>query len=271
MTQSGGVVLNATNGIMSNNILNRCTSLIAIDSQAGENSINNNEIKWDTNTSAGRYDGTNKTGIKLTSANSCDGNTVKRSDIGIDNFVSNIDLVGNKINDAITSGIQIGNDTNVTITGGSIFVGKSGAAGISQTSGNGDGIFIDPQISFVVSGGAVKYSGLGSNVNGVASVTYTAGDNNDYAISGYVNTIRATANASGSAITGIADGYNNRKLTITNISANTLTLENEDTASTAANRILTGTGAAVTLAQNDTAMLYYDDVSDRWRVSSVQA
>lgn len=271
MTQSGGVILNATNGIMSNNVLNRCTALIAIDSQAGENSINNNEIKWDTNTSAGRYDGTNKTGIKLTSANSCDGNSVKRSDIGIDNSVSNMDLVGNKINDAITAGIQYGSVTNLTITGGSIFVGKSGAAGILQTSGNGTGVFIDPAISFVVSGGAVKYSGLGNDVNGVDTITYGAGDNNDWAIEDYANTIRATANASGSAITGIASGYNNRKVTITNISANTLTIENEDTASTAANRILTGTGVAVSLAQNDTANLYYDAVSDRWRVSSVQS
>lgn len=268
-TASGGIILDGNNGVCSGNILNNTTTIVGIDSRGGENAIDNNDIRWATNTSAAAFDGTNKTAIKLTTATSCSENTIKRTDIGIRCDTSNLDLSGNKVNDAVTSGIELGNVTNVTVTGGSIFVGKTGAAGITQASGNGDGIFIDPNISLVVTGSAVKYSGLGSNVNGFKSSTLTAGDNDDFDAELYSKTLRITANASGSALTGIADGHPGREMLVVNISANTLTLENEDTASTAVNRITSGTGAAITLDQNDTATLIYDDISSRWRILSV--
>ena len=48
--------------------------------------------------------------------------------------------------------------------------------------------------------------------------------------------------------------------------AHALTLEHEDTASSTENRIITATGAAISLAANDMAELIYDEVSARWRV-----
>ncbi len=93
-----------------------------------------------------------------------------------------------------------------------------------------------------------------------------AGDNDDYAIGAVVDFLRLAADGAGSALTGLDSGRVARRLVIVNISANTLTLEHEDTASSANNRIITATGAAITLAQNDMAELIYDDTSSRWRV-----
>lgn len=97
-------------------------------------------------------------------------------------------------------------------------------------------------------------------------VALGAGDNNDYAIGAVVNLLRLSADAGASAITGFADGRAGRRLVVVNITANTLTLEHEDAASSAENRIISATGAAITLVQNDVAELYYDEVSARWRV-----
>ena len=90
------------------------------------------------------------------------------------------------------------------------------------------------------------------------------GDNNNFGI-GVADFLRLSANAGGSAITGIQDGRSGRRFVIVNL-ANTLTLEHEDAASSANNRIITATGAAISLAVNDMAELIYDETSARWRV-----
>ncbi|MEE8607963.1 MAG: hypothetical protein V3S55_10170 [Nitrospiraceae bacterium] len=92
------------------------------------------------------------------------------------------------------------------------------------------------------------------------------GDNNNYAI-GVSDFLRLSANGGGSAITGLDSGRSGRRLVIVNL-VNTLTLEHEDAASTAENRIITATGAAISLAANDMAELIYDEISARWRVKS---
>lgn len=93
-----------------------------------------------------------------------------------------------------------------------------------------------------------------------------SGDNNDFAIGSVVDLLRLTADAGASAITGIDSGRGGRRIVLVSISANTLTLEHEDAASVATNRIITPTAAAITLVLNDVAELIYDEVSARWRV-----
>jgi len=51
-----------------------------------------------------------------------------------------------------------------------------------------------------------------------------------------------------------------------NVGSNTITFANENGGSTAAYRILTGSGLPVNVGQNDTSRLWYDKVSSRWRV-----
>jgi len=67
------------------------------------------------------------------------------------------------------------------------------------------------------------------------------------------------------AITGIANGLDGRFLVLVNVGSNAITLKNEDAGSSAANRIITGIGATVTLDADDTAELIYDSTTSRWR------
>lgn len=58
-----------------------------------------------------------------------------------------------------------------------------------------------------------------------------------------------------------------KRLIIVSVGAGSVVLNDQDANSTAANRIITGTSAAVTLtAGTGWAVLIYDDVTDRWRV-----
>ncbi len=95
-------------------------------------------------------------------------------------------------------------------------------------------------------------------------VALASGDSNNVDVN-VADLVRFSANAGGSAVTGLAGGYPSRRIVLVNL-ANTLTLEHEDTASSASNRIISATGAAISLAANDMAELIYDEVGARWRV-----
>lgn len=101
---------------------------------------------------------------------------------------------------------------------------------------------------------------------GTNSPAQITGDQNDYAPGNY-RTLRLSTDASRN-ITGIAGGVANRELRIVNAGAQDIVLQDQNTGSTAANRIITGTGADITLAAGDIALLWYDDTTDRWRVES---
>jgi hypothetical protein len=58
-------------------------------------------------------------------------------------------------------------------------------------------------------------------------------------------------------------------LHVINLGGN-LTLSNESTASVAANRIITGTGANVTVTSDGGATLVYDQTTARWRIIGSQ-
>jgi hypothetical protein len=78
-------------------------------------------------------------------------------------------------------------------------------------------------------------------------------------------TIRCTGVAP--TVTGLATGTSGRRLFVTAIGG-PLVLANESASSVVANRIVTGTGADVTLAQGASAILTYDASSQRWRLTS---
>jgi hypothetical protein len=71
-------------------------------------------------------------------------------------------------------------------------------------------------------------------------------------------------------ITGIANGVDGRRITLVNVGTNDIVLKNNDAGSTAANRLLTGTGADVTLGADDSAELIYDATTSRWRFTSIK-
>lgn len=109
-------------------------------------------------------------------------------------------------------------------------------------------------------------------VNGTQALQFgsdwstTTATQNDVAIN-TASAVRYTG-AGSATFTGIAAGNAGQILYLTNAatSTNTLTLNNQDAGSAAANRIITGTGAALTMANNSSVVLQYDGAASRWRV-----
>lgn len=79
------------------------------------------------------------------------------------------------------------------------------------------------------------------------------------------NIVRLT-NASLTSFSGIPAGVSGQLLIVENKTGNTLSVFNEDTGVTAANRILTGTSANVSMGPDSTFLFAYDATSSRWMV-----
>lgn len=73
-------------------------------------------------------------------------------------------------------------------------------------------------------------------------------------------------NGSLASIRSIVSAARVQTLIITNDTAASFTIKNEDTGATAANRIITGTGADMSLALGASLVLIYDTNDSRWRV-----
>lgn len=67
-------------------------------------------------------------------------------------------------------------------------------------------------------------------------------------------------------ITGFVAEATGSPMFIANVGAFNLVIANESASSTAANRVITGTGADVTLNPDDSAIFLYDGASARWRM-----
>lgn len=65
---------------------------------------------------------------------------------------------------------------------------------------------------------------------------------------------------------GISGGSAGRIIVIVNASGTTISVKNEDATPSAANKIITGTAADLTLADTASVVLQYDGTSSRWRV-----
>jgi hypothetical protein len=93
----------------------------------------------------------------------------------------------------------------------------------------------------------------------------TADQNDYFPTSGAVRAWRLTSDAARN-VTGIAGGQANMRRQIINVGANNIVLQNQNVGSTAANRVITGTGADITIAPDDVVNLWYDGTTARWRV-----
>ena len=94
-------------------------------------------------------------------------------------------------------------------------------------------------------------------------------DQNDYVGAEGTATSRSTvwriSSDAARNITGIGNPLQGRVLTLINVGAQNIVIQNQNALSTAANRVITGTGADVTLAADDTMDLWYDSTTARWR------
>ena len=93
----------------------------------------------------------------------------------------------------------------------------------------------------------------------------TTGSQNDVAI-GMTSAVRYNGAAT-ATFTGIAAGANGQILYLHNPSNYTLTLSNQSLSSAAANRIVTGTGADLSVPANTSVSLQYDGTAALWRVT----
>lgn len=108
------------------------------------------------------------------------------------------------------------------------------------------------------------------HLSGVISPVIAA-DQDDWNPTGLASAriIRVDGGGAARAITGIV-AQSGALVTLIAIGANAIDLFNESAGSSAANRIITATGATVSLATDDNATLWYDPTTSRWRIIAVQ-
>lgn len=106
----------------------------------------------------------------------------------------------------------------------------------------------------------------GAITSAAASPAQITADQNDYAITLAV-VHRLTTDAARN-ITGFVAGADLRPLEIWNVGSQNIVLQNQNAGSAAANRIITGTGADITVVPDDVVRLRYDAATARWRVGS---
>jgi len=136
------------------------------------------------------------------------------------------------------------------------------------------GVTITDRQSLFVIGGRSRHASA-MQYNPINPAALSSGNNNDWAglLTGSANNgMRHWARISGDAVTSVITGIDSTaaqdgdSFELTNISANTINITNQDAASAAANRIITGTGATYVLAADETVIVRYDATTARWRL-----
>jgi fibronectin-binding autotransporter adhesin len=155
-------------------------------------------------------------------------------------------------NNALAQTISIGNST--------------GATTVNVTAGSGG---INLQSASTVSSN-LTVTNAGSLYLQKATDYSTTGTSNDVNF-GTASLVRLTG-ASAQTITGISGGADGRVLVIVNAGSNAATISNNSSSSTtAADHILTGTAADLTLNADASITLVYDAGASRWRIAGAAA
>jgi len=110
----------------------------------------------------------------------------------------------------------------------------------------------------ILGGGEFTPSQITSNQNNFST---TNTDENS------IGVLRLSSDAS-RTITGLASGEQGRFIYLFNVGSFDIVLANQSVSSSASNRIITGTGASLTMEADDVSFLYYDSTTSRWRIVS---
>lgn len=160
--------------------------------------------------------------------------------------------------------VDVTSNTVNGLTAGSVVV--AGASG--EVSEDNAGLFFDTTDNELGVGTATPATTV--DVSGDFATRQTA-----EATTGNIDALDTSSSSSvrftgAGAVTlrGIANGQDGKYLTIVNSTGNTLTVANEDANPSAANRIVTGTGADFTVSDGGSAFFQYDSTGQRWRAVS---
>lgn len=160
--------------------------------------------------------------------------------------------------------VDVTTNTVDGLTAGSVVV--AGASG--EISEDNAGLFFDTTDNELGIGTATPATSV--DISGDFATRQTA-----EATTGNIDSLDTSSSSSvrftgAAAVTlrGIANGQDGKYLTIVNSTGNTLTVTNEDSNPSAANRIVTGTGADFTVADGGSAFFQYDSTGQRWRAVS---
>jgi hypothetical protein len=107
---------------------------------------------------------------------------------------------------------------------------------------------------------------------GASSLTLVNGANDDVSLASKAVFIQITGPTAAFSVRGLGDGSNSAGhfVVLYNSTAFDMTISNEAGTSTANNRILTGTGADVTLTAQSSATLFYNQSALRWILTATQ-
>lgn len=131
-------------------------------------------------------------------------------------------------------------------------------------SGGGDAGISEQQISELTNALSSQSGSSSTILEQVTLPDISAAANDLFLPTG--TSFRATATGGAQDVTGFANVKAGRGITFLNVGANNLVLRNQNAGSTAENRIITGTGASVTIQPDRSAFLVYDGTTVRWRL-----
>ena len=185
-------------------------------------------------------------------------------------------LLGNPTGSPATaSGITLGTGlgfSGTTIVNTGVVSVDAGAGGGVTIAGTGSG----PYTGAVTATLDMTHPNIwtGTQTLGGVALTKTAvssisADQNDWAL-GTTNSFFTITSSAPVNITGIAGGVAGRVIVLVNIGSSTITLNNENTGSTAGNRIHLAGASDVILAGDGTVTLLYDGTAARWRMIAAE-
>jgi len=169
-------------------------------------------------------------------------------------------LTSGKVFSVSSAGTTTGTLADFTLSGNGTTTAVALSAAITNASSSATAL----KVSNIGSGLAADVTGAVAFRKGTDFTT--GGSTNDAAFSN-ASLIRLASTSSAQTITGIAGGTDGKLLTLMNAgTVGTATIANQNVGSLAANRIITGTGGDLLLAQDASMLLMYDGSVSRWRV-----
>ena len=152
------------------------------------------------------------------------------------------------------------NIKNLSVTDDTIWGGNS--ATLTLTTFSNQGISLSPNGTGIITlSNATTFSTTLQITQTVDSSTTGSAQT----VAPTTSNVKAT-NASLTSVAGFSSGTNGKLVTYVNGTGATLTVLNENAGATASNRILTGTGSDLSVADGASILLVYDNASSRWRI-----